>query len=110
MGQACISGLRYSCDITQNGKWQRNVFSFPKAIAPNLKWLSPELLKQVNIFFQNYVKNCFLNLCTISQEILNEKLEISFLMVRRNRLNQNTQNSKNGKIKMVKNQTMFVIN
>ncbi|XP_051157149.1 STE20-related kinase adapter protein alpha [Leptopilina boulardi] len=46
LGQACISGLRYSCETTESGIWQKNVFSFPKSIAPNLKWLSPELLKQ----------------------------------------------------------------
>ncbi|XP_033220388.1 STE20-related kinase adapter protein alpha [Belonocnema kinseyi] len=46
LGQACISGLKYSCERTEHGKWQRNIFSFPKSTAPNLKWLSPELIEQ----------------------------------------------------------------
>lgn len=45
-GQACICGLRYSCDVVKSGKWQRTIFAFPKSSTNNLKWLSPELLQQ----------------------------------------------------------------
>ncbi|XP_046743172.1 STE20-related kinase adapter protein alpha [Diprion similis] len=45
-GQACLSGMRYACEIVRHGKWQRNIHSFPKSTANNLKWLSPELLQQ----------------------------------------------------------------
>lgn len=46
-GKACLSGLRYACPIIENGKWQKNIHSFPPSTAPNLNWLSPELLEQV---------------------------------------------------------------
>ncbi|KAJ8683043.1 hypothetical protein QAD02_018835 [Eretmocerus hayati] len=45
-GQACICGMRYSCEVVQDGKWQRLVYDFPKSSTNNLKWLSPELLQQ----------------------------------------------------------------
>lgn len=45
-GQACLSGMRYACEIVRHGKWQRTIHSFPKSTANNLKWLSPELLQQ----------------------------------------------------------------
>lgn len=45
-GQACICGLRYSCEVVNSGKWQRTIFSFPKSSTNNLKWLSPEVLQQ----------------------------------------------------------------
>lgn len=38
--------MRYSCKVMKNGKWQRTIYSFPKSSTNNLKWLSPELLKQ----------------------------------------------------------------
>ncbi|XP_052132075.1 STE20-related kinase adapter protein alpha-like [Frankliniella occidentalis] len=46
-GQAVLSGLRYACRVVKNGRWQRNVHSFPPTTARNLNWLSPELLEQV---------------------------------------------------------------
>ncbi|OXU26387.1 hypothetical protein TSAR_013421 [Trichomalopsis sarcophagae] len=45
-GQACICGMRYSCEMFKSGKWQRTIFDFPKSSINNLKWLSPELLQQ----------------------------------------------------------------
>lgn len=45
-GHVCLSGLRYSCLIVEGGRWQRKVHSFPSTTAPNLNWLSPELLEQ----------------------------------------------------------------
>ncbi|XP_012259321.2 STE20-related kinase adapter protein alpha [Athalia rosae] len=45
-GQACLSGMRYACEIVSHGKWQKTIHSFPKSTANNLKWLSPELLQQ----------------------------------------------------------------
>ncbi|XP_046421478.1 STE20-related kinase adapter protein alpha [Neodiprion fabricii] len=45
-GQACLSGMRYACEIVRHGKWQRTIHSFPKSTTNNLKWLSPELLQQ----------------------------------------------------------------
>lgn len=45
-GRACLSGLRYSCPIVENGKWQRSLHSFPRSTSRNLSWLSPELLEQ----------------------------------------------------------------
>lgn len=38
--------MRYACDVVENGKWQHTIYSFPQSCAKNLKWLSPELLKQ----------------------------------------------------------------
>ncbi|XP_015603226.1 STE20-related kinase adapter protein alpha [Cephus cinctus] len=46
MGQACLSGMRYACEIVKNGRWQKNIYCFPSSTANNLKWLSPELLLQ----------------------------------------------------------------
>lgn len=43
---ACICGMRYSCEVVKNGKWQRTTFNFPRSNTSNLKWLSPELLQQ----------------------------------------------------------------
>lgn len=45
-GRACLSGLRYSCQIVENGRWQKSIHSFPHSTARNLNWLSPELLEQ----------------------------------------------------------------
>jgi STE20-related kinase adapter protein alpha len=45
-GQACICGLRYSCEVVKSGKWLRTIYAFPKSSKNNLKWLSPELLQQ----------------------------------------------------------------
>nr|CAD7439270.1 unnamed protein product [Timema bartmani] len=45
-GRACLSGLRYACHIVENGRWQRNIHSFPLSTSRNLNWLSPELLEQ----------------------------------------------------------------
>ncbi|XP_034243145.1 STE20-related kinase adapter protein alpha isoform X2 [Thrips palmi] len=45
-GQAVLSGLRYACRLVKNGRWQRNVHSFPSSTSRNLNWLSPELLEQ----------------------------------------------------------------
>ncbi|XP_030764025.1 STE20-related kinase adapter protein alpha isoform X2 [Sitophilus oryzae] len=46
LGKACLSGFRYSCPIIVNGKWQKTIHSFPSSTKPNLNWLSPELLEQ----------------------------------------------------------------
>ncbi|XP_057665429.1 STE20-related kinase adapter protein alpha isoform X1 [Diorhabda carinulata] len=45
-GQVCLTGLRYACPIIKNGRWQRNIHSFPRTTEKNLNWLSPELLEQ----------------------------------------------------------------
>lgn len=45
-GRACLTGLRYACPIIDNGKWQKQIHSFPLTTQPNLNWLSPELLEQ----------------------------------------------------------------
>ncbi|CAH0550049.1 unnamed protein product [Brassicogethes aeneus] len=45
-GKACLTGLRYACPMVVNGKWQKSIHSFPASTAGNLNWLSPELLEQ----------------------------------------------------------------
>uniref|UniRef100_A0A0A9XVC4 STE20-related kinase adapter protein alpha n=1 Tax=Lygus hesperus TaxID=30085 RepID=A0A0A9XVC4_LYGHE len=46
-GNVVLSGLRYACPVISAGKWQRKMHSYPASImAPNVNWLSPELLKQ----------------------------------------------------------------
>lgn len=62
-GQAVLSGLRYACRIVRNGKWQRNVHSFPPSTAPNLNWLSPELLEQVGMISDSKISVRF-NICS----------------------------------------------
>ncbi|KAF7284381.1 ste20-like kinase isoform X2 [Rhynchophorus ferrugineus] len=46
LGKACLSGFRYSCPIIVNGRWQKAIHSFPSSTQANLNWLSPELLEQ----------------------------------------------------------------
>ncbi|XP_018324329.1 STE20-related kinase adapter protein alpha [Agrilus planipennis] len=45
-GHVCLSGLRYSCPIIYNGKWQKQIHSFPESTMENLNWLGPEVLEQ----------------------------------------------------------------
>ncbi|KAL1513730.1 hypothetical protein ABEB36_003102 [Hypothenemus hampei] len=45
-GKACLTGFRYACPIVCNGKWQKTIHSFPSSTKANLNWLSPELLEQ----------------------------------------------------------------
>lgn len=45
-GNICLTGMRYACPIVEQGKWQRQIHSFPASTARNLNWLSPELLEQ----------------------------------------------------------------
>uniref|UniRef100_A0A0V0G9W6 Putative pseudokinase domain of ste20-related kinase adapter protein n=1 Tax=Triatoma dimidiata TaxID=72491 RepID=A0A0V0G9W6_TRIDM len=45
-GHVTLTGLRYSCPLISSGRWQKKVHSFPSTTAPNLNWLSPELLHQ----------------------------------------------------------------
>ncbi|KAK9496725.1 hypothetical protein O3M35_013018 [Rhynocoris fuscipes] len=45
-GHVTLTGFRYSCPLISSGKWQKKVHSFPATTAPNLNWLSPELLQQ----------------------------------------------------------------
>ncbi|XP_017777233.1 PREDICTED: STE20-related kinase adapter protein alpha isoform X2 [Nicrophorus vespilloides] len=45
-GLTCLSGFRYSCPIVNNGRWQKQIHSFPASTARNLNWLSPEVLEQ----------------------------------------------------------------
>ncbi|GLH05380.1 Putative serine/threonine-protein kinase STE20-like [Gryllus bimaculatus] len=47
-GRACLSGLRYSCPLVENGRWQKALHSFPQSTARNLNWLSPENLQGYN--------------------------------------------------------------
>ncbi|XP_066262328.1 STE20-related kinase adapter protein alpha [Euwallacea similis] len=45
-GKACLTGFRYACPIIINGRWQKTIHSFPSSTKANLNWLSPELLEQ----------------------------------------------------------------
>lgn len=45
-GNSCLTGFRYACPIIKNGRWQRQIHSFPTSTARNLNWLSPEVLEQ----------------------------------------------------------------
>ncbi|XP_019757952.2 STE20-related kinase adapter protein alpha isoform X1 [Dendroctonus ponderosae] len=45
-GRACLTGFRYACPIVINGRWQKTIHSFPSSTKANLNWLSPELLEQ----------------------------------------------------------------
>ncbi|KAG8228842.1 hypothetical protein J437_LFUL008338, partial [Ladona fulva] len=45
-GKVCLSGLRYACETICDGRWQRSVHNFPRSTAANLNWLSPEVLEQ----------------------------------------------------------------
>ncbi|BES88654.1 STYKc [Nesidiocoris tenuis] len=46
-GNVVLTGLRYACPVISAGRWQKKMHSYPASImAPNVNWLSPELLKQ----------------------------------------------------------------
>lgn len=45
-GRCVLSGLKYCTSIIQDGKWQTAIHSYPSNATPNLNWLSPEVLEQ----------------------------------------------------------------
>lgn len=65
-GRVCLGGLKYACQIVQNGKWQRQIHSFPASTVRNLNWLSPELLEQnlQGLWFP-FVKRIFVIIFTL---------------------------------------------
>lgn len=45
-GCSVLTGLRYASPTVVNGKVHKKLHSFPASTAPNLNWLSPEVLQQ----------------------------------------------------------------
>ncbi|GAB6031970.1 hypothetical protein CHUAL_010351 [Chamberlinius hualienensis] len=45
-GQACLTGLRDSCDLMRDGRRLKKLHEFEAHLQRNLSWLSPEVLSQ----------------------------------------------------------------
>lgn len=48
-GEACLTGLRYSCSLMESGQGLQDRYDYPIHVAKaNLNWASPEFLQQVS--------------------------------------------------------------
>ncbi|KAL7288937.1 hypothetical protein TKK_0016900 [Trichogramma kaykai] len=82
-GQACICGMKYSCEVFGSGKWQKTVYSFPASTRKNLKWLSPEVLQQ-DLRGYNEKSDIYslgITICELANGIVPFALETDILML-----------------------------